>query len=100
MAYPRSRKRCDLVVRSADPDLWVELKAYGVFREGDADRFLDAVAADVHKIENRPMGTRGLVLVVVPKAIAESFDRAIRQRGWNGFKTAEGRYAVVFHMNL
>ena len=100
VAYPGSSKRCDLVIRSSDPELWVELKAYGVFREGDADRFLNAVAADVYKMQDRPEGSNGLVLVVVPNAIAESFFRAIEQRGWKGFACAKGNYAVVFHMSF
>ena len=102
LAYPRSKKRCDLVVRQSNgSDLWVELKAYGVFREGDGDRFLDAIAADVHKISNeRPSGTNGLVLVVVPKAIAQSFATALAERRWNGFASQNGQYAVVYYMNL
>jgi len=94
--YPRSREKCDLVVRSTDRDLWVELKACGLFREGDINRFLDAVAVDVHKIGNRPMNTNGRVLVVVPKAMLGE----IHQHGWNGFEKAEGRYAFVFYRDI
>lgn len=100
VTYPNSSNRCDLVVRSLDPELWVELKAYGAFREGDADSFLDGVAADVAKMEARPSNSRGLVLVVVPNSIAESFYNAIMQRRWNGFKHDKGTYATVFHMSF
>ncbi|MEM7758647.1 MAG: hypothetical protein AAF298_11045 [Cyanobacteria bacterium P01_A01_bin.40] len=100
VSYPGSSKRCDLVLRNSNPELWIELKAYGVFREGDADRFLNAIATDVLKIEDLPSTANGLVLVVLPNAIAESFHSAINRRGWHGFKSAQGKYATIFHMSL
>lgn len=99
VAYPESRERCDLVIGS-NSQLWVELKAYAIFREGDANRFLDAVAYDIDKLSALPEETEKLVLVVVPQAIAESFSDAISQRGWNGFEVVELTYAFVFYMNV
>ncbi|MBB1087038.1 hypothetical protein H4F99_00890 [Lysobacter sp. SG-8] len=101
--YPRpyQRQRCDLVARGDDGrPLWTEIKAYGIFREGDADRFLDGIGVDLMKLENRPRGTRALSLVVVPKAIEESFLWALRQRKWLGFSVTNGTVVSVFHMTF
>jgi hypothetical protein len=98
VSFPGTRKRCDLVVKQI---LWIELKAYGIFREGDANEFLDAVAADVDKLINeRPKRTLGLLIVVVPNAIAESFSQAINERKWKGFTQKSYTYVTIYDMNF
>ncbi|MGS0894636.1 hypothetical protein ACVBGC_19200 [Burkholderia stagnalis] len=100
VAYPGGRERCDLVASAGGVPLWVEIKCYGIFREGDGDRFLDAIAKDLSKLDMKPPGARGLALVVVPKAIADSFDGALRARRWLGFQTTESLYARVYHLTI
>jgi len=79
--------RCDLVV-SARPDreepaLWIELKAFGAFREGDEHAFLDLVALDLQKLDQTPSKARAVLLFVVPKAIGVELREALQDRGWN-----------------
>ncbi len=98
--YPNSGQRCDLVVGSSPPQLWVEIKAFGIFREGDADRFLDSIAQDVYKLDNKPIGSSGLVLVIVPKGIGAAFGQALFRRGWRGFVNRDGEYVTVYYMQI
>ncbi len=98
VAYPGTRARCDLVASDNGVPLWVEMKCYGIFRQGDEDAFLDGIAADVGKLETRPPGTHGLALVVVPKAIGDLFSQALQARRWLGFQRTDAAYASVYHM--
>lgn len=99
--YPRSRERCDLVEGVAPDQLWIEVKAFGIFREGDADQFLDSIARDVYKLEARPNGSRGMVLVIVPKGIREAFTNAILQRRWTGFNIVDrAKYVDLYYLTL
>lgn len=100
VAYPGSRARCDLVANDNGVPLWVEIKCYGAFREGDGDAFLDGIGADVGKLDGRPHGTHGLALVVVPKAIGDSFSQALQARRWLGFQRTDATYASVYHMTF
>ena len=100
VSYPDSNTRCDLVIEDDGDQLWIEIKAYGIFRESRINSFLDGVALDISKLEDRPAGTTGLVTVVVPNAIAESFYEGIKSRHWLGFEVEEGEYAVIFYMFL
>lgn len=100
VAYPGSRDRCDLVVSFNGTPLWVEIKAFGIFREGDADRFLDSIGIDITKLANKPHGTNGLALVVVPKAIGDAFNQALKSRKWLGFERTDSKYAYVYHMTF
>ncbi len=100
VAYPGTRARCDLLASDNGVPLWVEIKCYGAFREGDADAFLDGIAADVGKLDGRPHGTRGLSLVVVPKAIGDSFGQALQARRWLGFQRTDAMYASVYHLTF
>lgn len=100
LRYPGSNYRCDLVVGFAAPQLWVELKAFGEFRAGDADAFLDDIAADVHKLPSKPLGAKGLAVVVVPKGIKAAFRAALSQRGWHGFQEADAMYCTIYHMAI
>ncbi|NEO15398.1 MULTISPECIES: hypothetical protein [unclassified Moorena] len=96
--YPNSRQRCDLVVGFADPKLWVELKAFGIFRTGDEEEFLNSIAYDVLKLKNRPNGSTALVLVILPKVSSEWFETAIEQGRWNGFEKQEEKYVNLYYM--
>ena len=101
--YPNSDPQiyCDLVVGATAPQLWVELKAFGFFRENDVNRFLDGVAQDVHKLTHqKPAGSKGLVLVVVPKAIGTSFDTGITNRGLHGFQKEQESHVNLYYMNI
>jgi len=101
LPYPKGKARCDLVVNdTGQPPLWVEIKAFGHFREGDADRFLDGIALDVQKLPGRPPGTSGLMLVVIPKAISESFSSALASRKWLGFVATDAQFLTVYHMEF
>jgi len=101
LAYPGSRDRCDLVISSsAAPPLWVEIKAFGIFREGDADRFLDSIGLDMMKLEFKPHGARGLALVVVPTAIGDALHAALQARKWFGFERTNSKYASVYHLTF
>lgn len=98
IAYPGSRTRCDLVATHDGAPLWVEIKAFGIFREGDPDVFLDSIGLDIQKLAEKPAGARALVLVVVPKAISDAFTQALRDRRWYNFQTTDSTYAAVYHM--
>lgn len=98
--YPGSKNRCDLVAVSHGAPLWVEIKAFGIFREGDADRFLDSIGIDIMKLANKPHGANGLALVVVPKAIGDAFSEALRSRKWLGFERTDSAYASIYHMTF
>ncbi|MEO2051924.1 MAG: hypothetical protein ABGX00_09145 [Allomuricauda sp.] len=94
---PHGKKRCDLVI-SDQVNKWVEIKAYGVFRDKSVEDFITAIAADVDKlIHDRPQNTNGISLVVVPKAISHKFLEAITRR-WNNFKFVEYQYVYVFYI--
>ncbi|TAN06837.1 MAG: hypothetical protein EPN36_03655 [Rhodanobacteraceae bacterium] len=97
---PYSNLRCDLVADADGTPLWVEIKAFGVFRHGDEVRFLDSVSTDVMKLGSKPEGAIGLAVVIVPNAIADSFRRALSDRGWHGFKVQEAEYVSVFHLQF
>ncbi|MGK4350838.1 hypothetical protein ACSMFN_11205 [Enterobacter sichuanensis] len=88
--YPHSLTYCDLVCDATmtKPAQWVEVKAYGIFRDGDEPRFLDGVAADVMKIDGKPADASGSVYLVVPKAISDKVEALIVRRGWTNFKRA------------
>ncbi len=98
---PNHALRCDLVTTLPGGDhCWIEIKAYGAFRQGDENAFLDAIAIDVHKLGHiKPAGVSGLSLVVVPNAIASSFDGAIAQRGWPNFNKTVYQYVTLYDMN-
>lgn len=100
--YPQSNTYCDLVCSGGmtAPNQWVELKAYGIFRDGDTDRFLDGVAMDVMKIDGKPQDASGSVYLVVPKAIADKIEGLIQRRGWHMFQRAETVYAFIYYANL
>jgi hypothetical protein len=99
--YPGSAQRSDLVVNvNGQLPLWVEIKAFGVFREGDADRFLDGIGLDVMKLGARPDGTDGLMLVVVPKAIGDALTTAFVARQWHGFTRTDAAYLAIYHMTF
>ncbi len=98
IGYPGGRERCDLLASYEGTPLWVEIKAFGIFREGDADRFLDSIGLDVMKLDRKPAATRGISVVVVPKAIGDAFHNALRSRRWLGYERKDGTYAAVYHM--
>ena len=99
--YPtNSQQYCDLVIGGSAPQLWVELKAFGIFREGDENRFLDGIAVDVDKLHLKPAGSKGLALVVVPKGIGESFKAAILSRRLSGFQEQEETYVSLYYMDI
>jgi hypothetical protein len=99
--YPAGRERCDLVIQSpGSPAEWVEIKAFGVFREGDVDRFLDSIALDLMKLSGKPFGSIGCSLVVVPAAIGQAFAEALNSRRWVGYAQAHFRYASLYHMEI
>lgn len=56
VAYPDSRNRCDLVASDDGTPLWVEIKAFGIFRTGDEDLFLDSIGLDIQKLSGKPPG--------------------------------------------
>lgn len=95
---PYNNLRCDLVSMHKSAELWVEIKAFGIFRQGDEQRFLDAIARDVMKLDARPANTYGLALVVVPKAILGPFMEALKKRRWNGFGHQDSDYVAVFSL--
>lgn len=95
--YPRTQTYCDLVTSN---NQWVEIKAFGIFREGDYQRFMDSIANDVMKMDRRPRGATGLVLVIVPIAIGDELKREFERRGWNGFTRVNAEYVSVFHMGF
>lgn len=64
--YPEDAGRCDLVVEERH---WVELKAFGIFREKDERAFVESFLEDICKLESRPSGTSGLALLVVLHAL-------------------------------
>jgi hypothetical protein len=98
VAYPGGGERCDLVVSYNGAPLWVEIKCFGIFREGDANRFLDSIAKDIWKLDRKPAGAGGLALVVVPRAIGDAFNEALKSRNWLGFGRTDSEYALVYHM--
>lgn len=102
VTYPNTKARCDLVMTPPKPGqpCWIELKAYGIFRQGDEDAFLDAIAADVQKLQKKPGGTQGLSLVVVPNGIATAFNVALQQRKWTGFTQVNAKYVTLYYMSL
>jgi hypothetical protein len=100
LAYPGTRERCDLVVSFNGVPMWIEIKAFGIFREGDANRFLDSIGMDIMKLAKKPHGANGLALVVVPKAIGDAFNEALRSRKWLGFECTDSKYAFVYHMTF
>ncbi|UKO98628.1 hypothetical protein [Nostoc sp. UHCC 0870] len=88
---------CDLVVQG-NPELWVELKAFGVFREGDIPRFLDSVALDVQKLGTITIEKKALMILVIPNRSYELVKQQIIQRGWLGFLERRATYASIFYM--
>ncbi|MEL6141520.1 MAG: hypothetical protein AAFU67_07860, partial [Bacteroidota bacterium] len=103
VSYPDENTRCDLVCTPGPPNsqLWIEIKAYGIFRQGDENHFLDGIARDVYKLMHmRPPFTEGLSLVVIPNGIATQFEQAINQRGWLGFSRNRYEYVTLYHMNI
>lgn len=94
---PHQKKRCDVVIFE-QVDKWIEIKAFGVFREKSVEDFITAIAADVDKLlHDKPLTASGLSLVVVPKAISPKFLEAITRR-WNNFKFVEFRYVYLFYI--
>ncbi|CAH5167158.1 TPA: hypothetical protein MEC17_000257 [Klebsiella pneumoniae] len=100
--YPGKDTYCDLVCNSSvtHPGQWVEIKAYGIFRDGDESRFLDSVANDVMKIDSKPVGAIGSVYLIVPKAVSEKIERLIGERRWSFFKKTEGPYSSIYHGDI
>jgi hypothetical protein len=98
VAYPGGRGRCDLVVSHDRAPLWVEIKCFGIFRDGDANRFMDSIAKDIWKLDRKPAGASGLALVVVPRAIGDAFNEALKARNWLGFQRMVSEHAFVYYM--
>ncbi|EPW3921595.1 MULTISPECIES: hypothetical protein [Enterobacter] len=100
--YPHSLTYCDLVCDATmtKPAQWVEVKAYGIFRDGDEPRFLDGVAADVMKIDGKPADASGSVYLVVPKAISDKVEALIVRRGWTNFKRTDSVYAYIYYADV
>lgn len=71
---------CDLVIQE---EVWVELKAFGLFRENDLSNFVAGVIRDVDKINHRPLKTHGIVFCVVATASSEMFKESLCD-GWPG----------------
>jgi hypothetical protein len=90
--------RCDLVGTDAGLEVWLELKAFGVFREGDVQRFLDGIGLDVQKLAYKPGGTKGVSIFVVPIAIQDTINRALASRKWQGYACERCNYALIYHM--
>lgn len=95
--FPQTQTYCDLMTST---NQWVEIKAFGIFREGDENRFMDGIALDVMKMDKRPNGATGLVWVVVPRAIGDELVRAFKDRGWNGFERTNAEYVSIFQMRF
>ncbi|MEQ9862643.1 hypothetical protein OI450_07060 [Pectobacterium cacticida] len=100
--YPDSLTYCDLVCDATmtSPAQWVEVKAYGIFRDGDEMRFLDGVSTDVMKIYGKPSDATGSVYLIVPKAISGKIEALIKRRGWNIFQRAESVYVYIYHADI
>ncbi len=95
--YPRSRERCDLVTISND---WIELKAFGIFREGDESSFLKSIAADVYKLDhNKPSGAKGVIFVVIPKAIGDDLLKVLQNR-YLGFNKVDCDYCTICYLEV
>lgn len=92
--YPNNPQYCDLV----SGNQWIELKAFGEFREGDEQRFMDSVAQDVHKLGNIPHGANGFAAVVVTKSIGDAVRQAFINRGWHGFTRTDAEYVSIFSL--
>lgn len=101
LAYPGKSTRCDLFVQAnGQPPLWAEIKAFGSFRDGDVARFLDSIAQDIAKLDDKPQGSAALALVVVPATLGDNFANMLRQRGWLGFNQATTPYLTIYHMSF
>lgn len=88
----------DLVIRERDnPELWIELKAFGVFREGDIPQFLDSVALDVQKLDTISQWKKTLMIVVIPNVSYELVKQQIIQRHWQGFLERRATYVSIFY---
>ncbi len=98
LAYPaaQGRERCDLVDGSTQPAQWIEIKAWGHFRAGEGDKFLDAIAHDREKLGRRPPGTTGLMVVAIPNATSDDFEKAIAKRRWDGAQRHVGEFVTVY----
>ena len=92
--------RCDLVTSRNGTALWVEIKAFGIFREGDETLFLDSIGVDVQKLSRKPAGALGLSIVVVPAAIGEAFHVALATRRWVNFERRDCDYASVYSLQV
>ncbi|WP_312186931.1 hypothetical protein [Leclercia sp.] len=82
VAYPTGDGYCDLVCDASEgkPAQWIEIKAFGAFRDGDERRVLESVGEDIVKIQRRPPGTAGAVYFLVPKAVAEKVEAVIIEK--------------------
>lgn len=100
--YPNSLTYCDLVCveTTTKPAHWVEIKAYGIFRDGDEPRFLDSIAADVMKIYGKPDNASGSVYFVVPKAISDKIESFLKLRGWLGFNRTESLSSYIYWVDI
>jgi hypothetical protein len=101
LPYPKKNTRCDLVIASLEAIVWIEIKAYGIFRDGDEAAFLDSVAQDVYKLSSeKPEGSKGLSLVVVPTSISDNLEKEFISRKWAGFKQHKSKYVHLFYLEV
>jgi len=99
VAYPspQNKKRCDLVIKS-DKDIWIELKAFGIFRKSSVPDFVKKVEKDVKKIKDyRPANTQGFAFVVVPNTIATDFEEGLKESDLDGFTSSPREYSTLFY---
>ncbi|MGP9823794.1 hypothetical protein ACT048_04865 [Ectopseudomonas khazarica] len=93
--YPESDFRCDLVDRGQ----WVELKAFGKFRAGDENAFLDGIARDVWKLFELPADVPAWVYVVVPIDVGDRLLEKLKERRWLGFNIHHAEFISVLYMD-
>ncbi|MDU4841260.1 MAG: hypothetical protein E6X49_08935 [Leclercia adecarboxylata] len=102
VAYPIGGGYCDLVcdARGGYPAQWIEIKAFGAFRDGDERRVLESVGEDIVKIQRRPQGTAGAVYFLVPKAVAENVEAVIKEKQINYFQKKETAHSTIFYVEV
>lgn len=96
--YPNSRKKCDLCV-GFDQNQWVEIKAFGQFREGDERKFIRNVEKDIDKMKLRPTGSKGLILTIVPASFSDNF-RSLLARSNLPFQESNGGIIYIFSLRF
>lgn len=102
VAYPTGGGYCDLVCDATrdQPAQWIEIKAFGAFRDGDEKRVLESVGEDIVKIQRRPQGTAGAVYFLVPKAVAEKVEAVIIEKKITYFKKQETSYSCIYYVEV